>query len=68
MCLSRAYLNDREGETPVLEEISSLKVRKEELVFSTILGEEHVIKGQIKKINFAESKIIIEKDQNTQEL
>ncbi len=68
MCLSRAYLNDREGETPVLEDISSLKVRKEELVFSTILGEEHVIKGQIKKINFAESKIIIEKDQNTKEL
>jgi len=61
MCLSNAYLSDKEDEDPVLKDISSLEVREEGLVFSTILGEEHVIKGQIEEINFTKNTILIDK-------
>jgi len=60
VCLSKVYRSDKDDENPVLEDVSSLKVRGTELVFSTILGEEHIIKGNIEKINFSESKIVLE--------
>jgi predicted RNA-binding protein len=61
MCLSKAYLSDKKDEEPVLEDISSLEVRDGEIVLSTILGEEQVIKGQIEKVNFTKNTILIEK-------
>jgi len=60
MCLSKAYV-DRDGEGELLmEEIASLKIEGEKLLFKTVFGEQKEIKASIRQIDFMTHSIFLE--------
>lgn len=61
MCLSKAYMEKEKGEELLFDDIASIEVRGESLKFSTILGEEYEIEGEIKSIDFVENRILLER-------
>jgi len=61
MCLSKAYV-DRNGRMePLSEEVASLEIGEGKVLLKELFGEEKVIRANIKKIDFLNGKIILEK-------
>lgn len=61
MCLSKAYV-DRNGRMePLSEEVASLEIEKGKVLIKELFGEQKVIRANIKKIDFLNGKIILEK-------
>ena len=61
MCLSKAYV-DRNGRMePLSEEVASLEIKKGKVLIKELFGEQKVIRANIKKIDFLNGKIILEK-------
>jgi len=59
MCLSKAYV-DRDGSRELLmEEIASVEIRDDKLLFKTLFGEQKEIKGNIRQIDFMTHNIIL---------
>jgi len=60
MCLSKAYA-DRNGKRELLmEEITSLQVRGEKLLLTTLFGEQKEVGADIREINFMTHSIFLE--------
>jgi len=60
MCLSKAYV-DRDGKRELLmEEIASLEIEGEKLLFKTLFGEQKEIEASIRQIDFLTHSIFLE--------
>lgn len=57
MCLGKLYTE--QGTQPLLENVASFTVDQGKLVFTTLFGEEETFSGELKKIDFSNSRIII---------
>jgi predicted RNA-binding protein len=60
MCLSRVYVDKEDKEELLMEEIASLRIEGEKLLFKTLFGEEKEIEANIKQINFMTHSIFLE--------
>ena len=60
MCLAKAYLN-KWGDNPVLQDITHMRLRGEQVELETLLGEEKVIPGRVVEVDFATSMILLDK-------
>ena len=59
MCLSKVYV-DRDGKTELLvEEIASLNIEDDKLLFQTLFGEEKVVEASIRQIDFMTHSIFL---------
>ena len=59
MCLSKAYKEDN-GEEAIVEDVASVEVEGDNLIFSTIMGEERKVEGKISKVDFSKNQIHIQ--------
>lgn len=60
MCLSKAYV-DRNGRRELLmEEIASVEIGGDKLLFKTLFGEQRGIKANIREIDFLTHSIFLE--------
>ena len=60
MCLSKVYV-DRDGKGELLmEEIASLEIEGEKLLFRTLFGEQKEIEANIRQIDFLTHSILLE--------
>jgi len=60
MCLSKAYV-DRDGKRELLiEEIASLNIENDKLLFKTLFGEQKEVEASIRQIDFMTHSIILE--------
>ena len=60
MCLSKVYV-DRNGKRELLmEEITSLQVKREKLLLTTLFGEQREVGADIREINFMTHSIFLE--------
>ena len=61
MCLSKAYV-DRNGERElVMEEVASVELTDDKLLFRTLFGEQKEVRANIREINFMNHSIILDK-------
>jgi len=60
MCLSKAYI-DRDGNTElVMEEIASVKIEGDKLLFKTLFGEQKEVAANIRQVDFVSHSILLE--------
>jgi len=60
MCLSKAYI-DKNGSTElVMEEIASVKIEGDKLLFKTLFGEQKEVAAAIRQIDFVSHSILLE--------
>ncbi len=59
MCLSKAYVEKNGNRELLLEEIASVKIDGNELLFKTLFGEQKIMKASIKQIDFVKSTIFL---------
>jgi len=60
MCLSKAYI-DRDGNTElVMEEIASVKIEDDKLLFKTLFGEQKEVAANIRQVDFVSHSILLE--------
>lgn len=62
MCLAKLYPPD-ENDKPAMENITALTIEGDEVSVETLFGEKKVFPGKIGWIDFAESKIHLEKSE-----
>ena len=67
MCLAKAYLN-KWGDEPVLQDIAHMRLRGEQVELETLLGEEKVIPGRVVEVDFATSRILLDKHRESDKL
>ncbi len=61
MCLSKVYI-DRNGKTELLmEEIASVEIGGDKLLFKTLFGEQKEIEANIRQIDFLSHSLVVEK-------
>jgi predicted RNA-binding protein len=60
VCLAKAYLNKWNGE-PVLQDIAHMRLQDGRVELETLLGEEKVIPGVVVEVDFAASRILLDK-------
>ena len=60
MCLSKAYFEKNGDRELLLEEIASVKVEDNRLLFKTLFGEQKEVQAGIKQIDFMTHSIILE--------
>jgi predicted RNA-binding protein len=60
VCLAKAYLNKWSGE-PVLQDIAHMRLQDGRVELETLLGEEKVIPGVVVEVDFAASRILLDK-------
>ena len=61
MCLSKAYV-DRNGRRELLmEEIASVEIGGDKLLFKTLFGEQKEIEANIRQIDFLSHSLVLEK-------
>ena len=59
MCLSKVFV-DRNGERELLmEEIASVEIGDDKLLFKTLFGEQKEIEGNIRQIDFLTHTVIL---------
>ena len=59
MCLSKVYI-EKNGERELLmEEITSVEIENEKLLFKTLFGEQKEIRADIKQIDFLTHSILL---------
>ena len=61
MCLSKAYFEKNNSRKLMLEEIASVTVENNTLIFKTIFGEQKAMKASIRQIDFMTHSIFLEK-------
>jgi predicted RNA-binding protein len=61
MCLSKAYFEKNDSRKLLLEEIASVTVENNTLIFKTIFGEQKAMKASIRQIDFMTHSIFLEK-------
>ncbi len=59
MCLASAYSNSNK-DTAIMENISSMEIDGKNIKIETMFGEERFISGNLLKIDFEDSRVIIE--------
>jgi len=59
MCQTTAYIVEGEKETPVLQDVVSVKPEDGTLRITNLFGEEKTVVGRIKQIDMLAHKIII---------
>jgi len=60
MCMASVWIKKDSGEKNLLEEVAIIRVSGENLVLSTLFGEEESVKAKIKEIDFVNSKVLLE--------
>ena len=60
MCMASVWIKKDSGEKNLLEEVAVIRVSGENLVLSTLFGEEESVKAKIKEIDFVNSKVLLE--------
>jgi len=61
MCLSKVYV-DRNGKRELLmEEIASVEIGGDKLLFKTLFGEQREIEANIREIDFLSHSLVLEK-------
>ncbi|MFB6291113.1 MAG: CooT family nickel-binding protein [Candidatus Bipolaricaulia bacterium] len=61
MCLSKAFVETEGDKKLLVKDVSSVEVDNGKLLFTTVLGEEQVIKGTIQSIDFRNNELLLEK-------
>lgn len=61
MCLAKAYLKENGERTLLLEEVSLIEIEDRRLLLLSLFGEKKEIEAEIKKIDFQNSSVILEK-------
>ena len=64
MCLAKAFLK-KNGEEPILQDISHIKLDGARVVMKTLFGEDKVISGRVLEIDFLSSKVILDSEVTT---
>jgi len=60
MCLSKVYV-DRNGKRELLmEEIASVEIGRDKLLFKTLFGEQKEIEANIRQIDFLSHSLVVE--------
>ncbi len=59
MCLAKAFFQEEEEPRLILSEISSLRTEGGKIFLQTLFGEEKIIEGEIKEIDFVSSRLVI---------
>jgi len=60
MCLSKAYFEKNGDRELLLEEIASVKIEDDRLLFKTLFGEQKEVQAGIKQIDFMTHSIVLE--------
>jgi predicted RNA-binding protein len=60
VCLAKACLNEQDNE-PILQDIAHIRLHDNRVELETLFGQGKVIPGRIIEIDFAASKILIER-------
>jgi len=60
MCLAKAYLKENNKNTLLLEDVASIEISDQKLTLTTIFWETKEIAANIKRIDFANSKVLLE--------
>jgi len=60
MCLSKAYVERNGNRELLLEEIASVKIENNKLLFKTLFGEQKEVKASIRQIDFMTHSIFLE--------
>ena len=60
MCLAKIYLKNDSQDELLLENVAAIEISGQKLTLSTILMETKEIEAKIKKVDFANSKVILE--------
>ncbi len=62
MCIATVYV-DAAGQTEeVMQDVVSVELEDKGILLTSILGEEKLLKGRIKNIDFLKHSVIVEKD------
>ncbi len=59
MCLAAAY-QSRESDQPILQEVAHVRIDGNRVELETLFGDRKVLQGEIREIDFVNSKLIIE--------
>lgn len=65
MCLATVYKRKGAQEDNLLEEVAFIRFEGGRLLLRTLFGEERSIEAKIKEIDFANSRVLIEKGEET---
>jgi predicted RNA-binding protein len=60
MCLSKAYFEKNGDRELLLEEIASVEIEDDRLLFKTLFGEQKEVQAGIKQIDFMTHSIVLE--------
>ncbi|MBN2547356.1 MAG: CooT family nickel-binding protein [Spirochaetes bacterium] len=59
MCMPSVWIKNNSGEEQIFAETATLRFDDNKIVLSTIFGDEKMIKAEIDKIDFVNSKIFL---------
>jgi len=60
MCLSKAYVERNSDRELILEDVASVKIENNKLLFKTLFGEQKEVKASIRQIDFMTHSILLE--------
>ena len=60
MCIATIYIEDAGQLEKVMQDVVSVEFEDRSILFTTILGEEKLLEGKVKKIDFRKHSVIIE--------
>jgi predicted RNA-binding protein len=61
MCLAKAYLKEGDKDELLLENVTSLVVKEESLILTTILKETREVEARLNSIDFKKGSIVLER-------
>ena len=61
MCMPTVWIKSNSGEEQIFAEAATLKIDDNNIVLSTIFGEEKKINAVIEKIDFVNSKVFLKR-------
>ena len=62
MCIATVYVDEAGRMERVMQDVVSVELEDHGILMTTILGEEKLLKGKIKNIDFLKHSVIVEKD------
>ncbi|MBA7668399.1 hypothetical protein ES703_76509 [subsurface metagenome] len=60
MCLSKAYVKRNGDRELLLEDVASIEIEDNKLLFKTLFGEQRAVKASIRQIDFVTHSIFLE--------
>ena len=60
MCLSKVYIDRNDKRELLLEEIASVEIEGDKLLFKTLFGEQKEIEANIRQIGFLSHSLVVE--------